>query len=93
MSSRVRNCLTSSLLAVTVSITTAEFLEVQRLAPEQLRTRFNLPPSCDPSVTALNTNPGGNQVTVAIDCRVKPTPATPRPPTERTQPRPSGKTP
>jgi len=38
------------LLAVTLAMTMAEFIEVQQLAPADLRTRFGLPPSCDPSV-------------------------------------------
>jgi hypothetical protein len=53
-------------------MTTVEFVEVQKLSPEALRTRFSLPGSCDPTVTALATDPGVNLVTVAVDCRVKP---------------------
>src|SRR5713101_8918272 len=38
-------------------MTIAEFIEVQQLAPADLRTRFGLSPSCDPSMTALTTDP------------------------------------
>jgi hypothetical protein len=37
------------LLAATVSMTMAEFMEVQKLSPDALRARFGLPPACDPS--------------------------------------------
>ena len=67
MWSRWREILTRTLLAVTVSMSTGEFIEVQQLSHEDLRARFKLPPSCDPSVTALNTDPGANQMTVAIE--------------------------
>jgi hypothetical protein len=84
--------LTRSLLAVTVSMTTGEFIEVQKLSLDELRTRFSLPPSCDPTVTALNTDPAANQMSVAIECRIKPgAPAVPRLPGDRSQPRPAGK--
>jgi|KBSSwiStaDraftv2_1062776.scaffolds.fasta_scaffold3125428_1 hypothetical protein len=88
MWSRWRRHLTRILLAVTVSMSTGEFIEVQKLSHEDLRTRFKLPASCDPSVTALNTDPAGNQMTVAIECRVRLAPA---PPGERREPRPAGK--
>lgn len=59
-------------LAMTLAMTMAEFIEVQKLAPADLRTRFGLLPSCDPSVTAVTTDPTANRVTVAIDCRANP---------------------
>jgi len=64
-------------LAVTLSMTIAEFIEVQQLAPPDLRTRFGLSPSCDPSVTAATTDPAANLVTVAIDCRANPATTSP----------------
>ena len=64
-------------LAVTLSMTIAEFIEVQQLAPPDLRTRFGLSPSCDPSMTALTTDPAANRVTVAVDCRAKPAATSP----------------
>jgi len=64
-------------LAVTLSMTMAEFIEVQKLAPTDLRTRFKLSPSCDPSMTALTTDPAANLVTVAIDCRAEPAATSP----------------
>jgi hypothetical protein len=90
MWSRWRTALTRILLAVTVSMSTGEFIEMQKLSHEDLRARFKLPPSCDPSVTALNTDPAAaaNQMTVAIECRVRLAPA---PPGERREPRPAGK--
>ena len=73
--------LTSSLLALTLSMSLADFIEVQRLSPDDLRTRFRLQPSCDPAVTALTTDPAANSVMVAIECRAKPAPTTPARPT------------
>ena len=54
-------------MAVTMSFT--EFAALQQLPAEALRSRFALPASCDPSVTALTTNTSGNEVSVFIDCR------------------------
>jgi hypothetical protein len=59
-------------LLVTLSMTLAEFIEVQQLAPADLRTRFGLSQSCDPSVMASTTDPAANVVTVAIHCRANP---------------------
>src|SRR4029453_15755919 len=59
-------------LAVTLAMTTPGFTKVEQRAPASLRTRFGLSPSCDPSVTALTTDPAANRVTVAIDCRANP---------------------
>jgi hypothetical protein len=47
----------------------ADFIELQKLSPADLRTRFSLPPACDPSLAALTTDPAVNEVTVAVDCR------------------------
>lgn len=81
------------MLALAVSMSTSEFIEVQQLSIADLRTRFKLPPSCDPAVTALNTGATARLMVVAIDCRSKPAAtATPRP-AERAAPRPSGKAP
>jgi len=76
------------MLAVTVSMSTGEFIEVQKLSHDDLRVRFKLPASCDPSLTALNTDPAANQMTVAIECRARLVPA---PPGGRRDPRPEGK--
>ena len=80
------------LLAATVSMTFAEFIEVQKLSREDLRTRFTLPLECDPAVTASTTEPAANSVTVDIECRAKPAgtpppgePTRPGRPTERTR--------
>jgi len=59
------------LLGVTLLMTTAEFMDVQRLSVDELRTRFRLAPSCQPSLTALSTDPMINQVAVAIECRAE----------------------
>jgi hypothetical protein len=64
-------------LAVTLAMTMAEFIEVQQLAPADLRTRFRLSPSCDPSLTAVTTDPAVNRVMVAIDCRANPATTSP----------------
>ena len=76
------------LLGVTVSLTTTEFVEVQQLPAEALRSRFELSPSCQPAVTALATDPAAQRMTVLIECRAEP-PATspsPRPPAGRSRP-------
>jgi hypothetical protein len=76
------------LLAAVVSMTTVEFVEVQKLSPDELRTRFRLPLSCDPTVTALATDPSVKLVTVAVECRVKPGGTPPAGPTDRQPSRP-----
>ena len=83
--SRGRTCLAGTLLAAAASMTTGEFVEVQKLSPDDLRARFGLPASCDPSVTALATDPAVSVVTVAVDCRARPEGA-PSPPIERQRP-------
>lgn len=59
-------------VATTLSMTIAEFVEFQKLSPEELRARFGLPTSCDPSVTAATPPTGGNSVHVGVECRVAP---------------------
>jgi len=82
-----RTPLGGTLLAAAISMTTVEFVEVQKLSPAELRTRFGLPASCDPAVMALATDPAANQITVAIDCRFKPGVIEPTPsPNDRPQP-------
>lgn len=84
---RGRTCLAGALLAAGASMTTGEFVEVQKLSPDDLRTRFGLPASCDPSVTALATDPAVSLVTVAVDCRARlGSPPPPAGPTERQRP-------
>ena len=75
-------------VAVTLSMTVPEFIEVHNLDADQLRTRFHLPRTCDPAVTALTREPAASMVTVAVECRPKPaeTPVerpTPLPPRQR----------
>ncbi|OLA95331.1 MAG: hypothetical protein AUH20_06535 [Candidatus Rokubacteria bacterium 13_2_20CM_69_15_2] len=65
------------LLAVTLLMTTAEFMDVQSLSVDDLRTRFGLAPSCQPSVTASSTDQMINQVAVAIECRAEPSAPSP----------------
>jgi hypothetical protein len=77
MRSSWRRLLPKVMLAVTVSMSTGEFIELQKLTLEELRARFKLPPTCDPAVTALNTDPSANHMMVAIECRVRPAPANP----------------
>jgi len=79
--------LAGALLVAAVSMTTGEFVEVQKLSSDDLRTRFGLPAGCEPSVTALSTDPAVNVVTVAIDCRARPGGVAPPPgPVERQRP-------
>jgi hypothetical protein len=84
---RGRTCLAGALLAAAASMTTGEFVEVQKLSPDDLRARFGLPASCEPSVTALATDPAVSLVTVAVDCRARPEGApSPAGPVERPRP-------
>jgi hypothetical protein len=71
------------LLAVSLSMTTVEFIEIQQLPVEALRARFKLPASCDPAVTALTTDATANRMLVAVECRSKPAPNAPEPPARR----------
>jgi hypothetical protein len=64
--------LVALVLAATLSMTIAEFVEFQKLSPEDLRARFGLPAACDPSVTASTPHPAGNNVTVGVECRPLP---------------------
>lgn len=79
---RWRIHLAGTLVIAAVSMTIVEFAELQKLSPDDIRSRFGLPPSCDPTVTALSTDPAVNVISVAIDCRVRPgetpSPAEPR---------------
>ena len=84
--------LTGIVLATVVSMTAVEFVEVQKLSPDDLRARFGLPSSCDPTVTALATDPSVKLVTVAIECRAKPGGTRPPAgPSDRQQPSRPGK--
>jgi hypothetical protein len=78
--------LAGTLLAAAASMSPSEFVEVQQLSAEDLRARFGLPPSCDPSVTAVATDPAVSRVTVAIECRVRPGETPPSGPTDRPRP-------
>jgi hypothetical protein len=59
-------------LAGTLSMTIAEFVEFQKLSPEDLRARFSLPAACDPAMTASTPDATQNRVTVGVECRVQP---------------------
>ena len=74
---RWRSHLAGILLFAQASMSIVEFAEVQRLSADELRSRFGLPASCDPTVTALSTDPAVNLVSVAIDCRVRPSESPP----------------
>jgi hypothetical protein len=65
--------LACGLLALTLSMSLADFIDIQTLSPDALRARFRLQPSCDPSLTASMADPSGSSVVVAIECRTKPT--------------------
>jgi hypothetical protein len=62
-------CLAQIVLAVTVSMSVAEFAAIQQLSAADLRARFGLPAMCEPSMTALSTDPMVNAVNVVIECR------------------------
>ena len=58
-----------AVLGVIVSLSTPDFIEIQKLSPDDLRTRFRLPAGCNPAVTAMTTDMTANRMTVAIECR------------------------
>ncbi|HMF08180.1 MAG TPA: hypothetical protein VKJ00_03520 [Thermoanaerobaculia bacterium] len=60
-----------SLVVLTLSMSLADFIEVQALSSDDLRKRFRLHPSCDPAVTASMTDPAASSLMVAIECRAK----------------------
>jgi len=62
-------CLAQIVLAVTVSMSVGEFAAIQGLSAADLRARFGLPALCEPSMTALSTDPTVNTVSVVIECR------------------------
>ena len=62
-------CLAQIVLAVTVSMSVVEFAAIQQLSAADLRARFGLPAVCEPSMTALSTDPTLNAVSVVIECR------------------------
>jgi hypothetical protein len=64
--------LSGIVLAAALSMSVTEFMDVQKLSPDDLRARFGLPPACEPLVTALTTEPAGSRLTVAVECRPKP---------------------
>jgi hypothetical protein len=59
-------------LAGTLSMTIPEFIEFQKLSPEDLRSRFSLPAACDPALTASTPDATQNRVTVGVECRARP---------------------
>ena len=59
-------------LAATLSMTIAEFIEFQKLSPEDLRARLSLPAACDPALTSSTPDAAQNQVTVGVECRARP---------------------
>ena len=65
--------LAHSLIVLTLSMSLADFIEVQALSSDDLRKRFRLKPSCDPSVTASMSDPSASSLMVAIECRARPT--------------------
>ena len=77
-------CVAQIVLAVTVSMSVAEFAVIQGLSAADLRARFGLSASCEPSMTALSTDPTVNTVNVVIECR-QPSAQSARPPPRTTQ--------
>jgi hypothetical protein len=74
-------------LAAALSMTIAEFIEFQKLSPEDLRARLSLPAACDPTVTASTPDAGQSLVTVGVECRAQqPAEAPATRPGERTKP-------
>jgi len=77
-------CLAQIVLAVTVSMSVAEFAAIQGLSAADLRARFGLSAICEPSMTALSTDPTVNTVNVVIECR-QPSAQSAGPPPRTTQ--------
>ena len=68
--------LVHTLIVLTLSMSLADFIEIQALSSDDLRRRFRLQPSCDPAVTASMADPAASSLMVAIECRIKPTSST-----------------
>jgi hypothetical protein len=64
-------------LAGTLSMTIAEFIDFQKLSPEDRRTRLSLPAACDPAMTASTPDTAQNLVIVGVGCAASP-PSRPR---------------
>jgi hypothetical protein len=64
-------------IAAALSMSVQDFVELQKLSPADLRTRFRLPASCEPSLAALTTDSTARQITVAVDCRPGPVESAP----------------
>jgi hypothetical protein len=73
-------------LAGTLSMTIAEFIEFQKLSPEDLRTRLSLPAACDPAMTASTPDTAQNLVIVGVGCRGQPAESPANRPGERARP-------
>jgi hypothetical protein len=63
----MRAPLISLLLVMTLRLTVAEFVALQRLHPHELREHLELPASCEPALFALRARPRG-KVTVLVRC-------------------------
>ena len=58
----------SFILLVVIELSTPEFVELRNLSPEALRSRFQLPRDCEPSITAMTVAGNSNRFLVLIDC-------------------------
>jgi hypothetical protein len=52
-------------LAATVELSLGDFLEIQKSTDDELRARFKLPRSCEPSLSAVGL---GRRVIVTVFC-------------------------
>jgi hypothetical protein len=58
------------ILALTLSMSVAEFSSLQQLPDEERRDRLGMPSNCAPALTAINTDPvNAGRLTVSVDCR------------------------
>ena len=73
-------------LAGALSMSIAEFIEFQKLSPEDLRGRFGLPAACDPAMTASTPDTARNEVVVGVECRGRPGEPAANRPGERARP-------
>ena len=57
----------ATIVAVTVSVDSAELVELVRLSESQLRARFDVPATCEPALSATRRSPR-SPIDVRIRC-------------------------
>lgn len=62
-----------ALALVTIDLSVAEFVDVQRMTDAEIRARFHFPASCRPRIAALRGR--GTKITAVIHCAAQDRPA------------------